>query len=128
MQNVAVDPSDFHRREALEQFALPLAAAQVYFHVMGIPPDRITGPRPLEEILNDVAHALLITVRIYARDGLVLREIAQTELLEATITRGAMALRLKDGTELDRLTVRRADIRAAIAILKGAKVRFSNQA
>lgn len=74
----------------------------------------------ITETLNLVGGALARVAPLYVRDtkaGAV-RELSQDELQGAEVRRGALLLVLKDGRTLSSVSIKRADLRQAIAVLK----------
>jgi uncharacterized protein with von Willebrand factor type A (vWA) domain len=71
-------------------------------------------------MLDVVARALAKVAPLYVKDGQTgqPRELSALELEGAAIRRGATVLVLKDGRTLGGVTMKRADLRQAIAILK----------
>ncbi len=119
-----MDRFDRATQHELEHLPLAVAAAQTYYQVMGAVPEQKAAAH-LDEILNRVAHAIAKVAPLHAPDDSGQREIPTTELLQSRFRRGATVLMLKDGTELRGLTVRRVDVRAAVAVLKGINAKFS---
>src|SRR5205823_3891698 len=107
-------------QHGLEHVPLSVAAAQAYHQIAGARPK----PADLDEILNEVARALSNTAPIYIPSGTGVRQLAPIELIESKFQRGATLLRLHDGAELRGLTMRRIDVRAAVAVLKAVNARF----
>jgi hypothetical protein len=119
----AVDQFSSRERHALEHLSLPVAAAQTFYQVSGSA-TVIKNAAHLDRILNDVAHAITNVVPIHVPDGQATRQVSAIELLESSFMRGATVLKLKDGTELKKLTIRRRDMRAAVALLIAVHARF----
>jgi hypothetical protein len=102
-----------------QHVALSVAAHLARTHLLPDP----ASPRDaalLLEILNRVGGALARVAPIYACDagGTTPRELTAAELEGALVERGASELVLRDGRRLPRVTMKRADLRQAIAILK----------
>jgi hypothetical protein len=78
----------------------------------------------LAEMVGTVALALARVAPLYVRDaGLGQpRELTSAELEGAAIRRGATVLTLRDGRTFSSVTMRRADLRQAMAILKAVGV------
>jgi hypothetical protein len=74
----------------------------------------------LSDMLDLVAQALMRSVALHVIDAHTgaTRELSATELEGAVTRRGAMLLTLQDGRTLSTVSVRRADLRQAIALLK----------
>jgi hypothetical protein len=83
-------------------------------------PLRVYDGQHLSEMLNVVAGALARTAPVYTMDavGGEPRELQPAELEGAVARRSAAVLELKDGRTLAGVSVRRSDLRQAIAILK----------
>lgn len=106
--------------------SLPTAAAVVYQQVMGT---AVPSASPTESavILDRVAGAIANVAPIYTADrpSGEPRQLAPIELIHCRFEGGALRMRTSFGLEYGALSIRRDDMRAAIAILKGAGVRFS---
>ena len=78
----------------------------------------------LMEIVEAVARALARVAPLYVRDSASSepRELSTAELEGATITEGANLIVLKDGRRLTRVSLKRVDLRQAIALLKATGV------
>ena len=117
---------DRSRQHGLEHLALATAAVIVYQQVMETPLayDSVAA---MNEILHGVAHALSNVAPIYALDGdsAMPKQLEPIDLLRGEFQRGATILRTPNGTEYRSLSIRRDDMRAAIAILRGAGAKFS---
>jgi hypothetical protein len=110
-------------QHGLEHLPIAVAAAQTFFQVVGeTPKQKKVGH--LDQVLNNVAHALSNVAPLYHPDGMTQRQIEPIELLNARFTRGATVLVLKDGTELRGITIRRSDVREAVTVLRAIKARF----
>jgi hypothetical protein len=120
-----MDRIDRAKQQDLEHLPLPVAAAQAYYLVVGETPKQKSVAH-LDRILNNVAHAITNVAPVYVAEGAAQRQISPVELLQSEFTRGATILRLKDGTELRGVTVRRIDVREAVTVLKAVKARFDD--
>ena len=78
----------------------------------------------LSETVDIVARALAKVAPLYVRDpgSGQPRELAAAELEGAAISRGATLLSLRDGRSFSSVSIRRADLRQAIAILKAVGI------
>lgn len=78
----------------------------------------------LTEMLDLIARALAKVAPVYVKDTAAgePRELAAAELEGATVRRGATLLALKDGRTFSSVTIKRADLRQAIAILKAVGI------
>src|SRR4026208_165872 len=94
--------------------AAPLARSQL------VPePLKAYDGQHLSDMLDVMAQALTRTAALHqidAQTGLT-RELSQAELEGAVAKRGATVLVLKDGRTLSGVSVKRADLRQAIALL-----------
>lgn len=104
---------------------VPLAAAAALAYRELVAPERRALPYDAEhfsEMLNLIAHAIARVAPLYAGedDGGARRALGEDELEGMTIRRGATIVALADGRKLTRVTVRRGELRDAIAILKAA--------
>src|SRR5215210_7406956 len=74
----------------------------------------------LADMLNVIAQALARTASLHVTDAHTgeTRELMPSELEGALAKRGATVLVLKDGRSLSGVSVRRADLRQSIAVLK----------
>ena len=100
---------------------LALAVAAHVARTQLVPdPLRVYDSQHLSDMLNLVAVALARTAPLYVRDrpSGEPRLLVPGELEEATATRGATRLVLKDGRKLAGVSIRRDDLRQAIVILK----------
>lgn len=99
---------------------LPLAAAIAFFQVHGDTTAQIAR-QDYDDALDIAAAALSRLMPIYAmsdgRDGPV--PIA-VDLAGQRFARGATELRLRNGTAIRELSIRRADMHSAIALIKRA--------
>ena len=87
-------------------------------------PLKVYDGQHLSETLNIVAQALARTAALHVTDQQTgeTRQLSSFELEGAVAQRGAARLVLKDGRVLGGVSVRRADLRQAIAILKAVGV------
>jgi hypothetical protein len=78
----------------------------------------------LSEMLDLMARALAKVAPLYAQDPATgqPRELGLAELEGAAIRRGATIVTLKDGRTLSSVSIKRADLRQAIAVLKAVGV------
>ena len=78
----------------------------------------------MSEALDAVASALAKVAPLYVQDAKngAARELTPAELEGATVRRSATMLALKDGRTLSSVSMKRADLRQAIAILKAVGV------
>jgi hypothetical protein len=107
-----------------QHVSLSNAAAVVYHWTVGKLP-QANNVRQLNEVLGTVAHALSIVAQLYYRDGDSRpRPLQQSDLVNSTFDRGGSVLRKENGTELRGLTIRRADMTAAVPIFRRAGIRF----
>jgi hypothetical protein len=83
-------------------------------------PLKVYDGQHLSEMLNVVAGALARTAPVYAMDAASgePRELAPADVEGAVAKRSAAVLELKDGRTLAGVSIRRTDLRQAIAILK----------
>jgi hypothetical protein len=82
-------------------------------------PHKAYDAQHLSESLNLVARGLAKVAQLYvAAPGEAPRALAPTELEGAQIQSGATLLVLKDGRKLSAVSMKRADLRQAVAILK----------
>jgi hypothetical protein len=99
---------------------LPLAvAAAITYHNLTAPqrPQFYDGEH-LSEVLTRVAQALVQVTRVYALDESTHQRRALTDSEQAQVRRGATVVLLADGRRLTEVTIRRHDLRDAIAALK----------
>ena len=113
------------KRAGEPQVALPTAAAVVYQQVMGTPVPAAAAA-DTAAILDRVAGAIANVAPIYTADrpSGTPRQLAPIELIHCRFEGGAALLKTSFGIEYGALSIRREDMHAAIAILKGARVRF----
>ncbi|MGH8741053.1 MAG: hypothetical protein ACREUN_09095 [Burkholderiales bacterium] len=107
-----------------QHLALSTAAAVVYHQVMGT---LSTGTADdVIEVLDLVAGAIANVAPIYTSDRPTgtPRQLAPIELIHCRFERGATVLKTSFGPEYTNLSIRRDDMRTAIAILRGARVDF----
>jgi|SRR5436190_5262 len=108
----------------VQYLALPTAAAVVHIQIVGVPPDALT-PAQMRRTLQDVAHSLAMLAPIYTLDGSeIASEIPATDLLDGEFTRGAHVFVTKTGKEYRRLVIQRAEMEAAVTILRRARARW----
>jgi hypothetical protein len=82
-------------------------------------PTRVYDSQHLSDSLNHVARGLAKVAQLYlAIPGEAPRPLAPMELEGAQIQRGATLVVLKDGRKLSAVSMKRADLRQAVAILK----------
>jgi hypothetical protein len=82
-------------------------------------PTRVYDSQHLSESLNHVARGLAKVAQLYvAVPGEPPRPLAPIEIEDAHIQRGATLVVLKDGRKLSAVSMKRADLRQAVAILK----------
>jgi hypothetical protein len=107
-----------------EHIALSTAAAITYQQVVRGAAADSHSPEEMDEILSRVALAISTVAPIYALDASgTPKQVASAALLRARFSRGATVLQT-NGVEYSGLTIQRADMREAIAILMGARARF----
>lgn len=106
-----------------EHIALSTAAAVVYHQLIGA---NAGSADDVMEVLDRVAAAIANVAPIYTSDrpSGTPRQLAPIELIHCRFERGATVLKTSFGLEYTNLSIRRGDMRAAIAILKGARVDF----
>jgi hypothetical protein len=83
-------------------------------------PLRVYDGQHLSEMLDVVARSIAKVVPLYVQDPQAgsPRELSHDELQGAEVRRGATLLVLKDGRTLSSVTIKRRDLRQAVAILK----------
>jgi hypothetical protein len=109
-----------------EHIGLPTAMSVVYLQVTGL---LLPADESRRVVLNDVAHAVSMLVPIFAADGhAVPRAIDDADLIGATFSRGARVLTTSAGRKYLNLTVQRGDMKAAIAVMRAAKIDFRKRA
>ncbi len=103
-----------------QHLALGLAAHLARSELVPDPP---VGHDALQiaDTLNRVGWALarVAPLDVHEAPGAEPRELAPAELEGAAVLQGATLVLLKNGRKLSRVTIKRADLRQAIAILKG---------
>lgn len=87
-------------------------------------PLKVYDGQHIMEMLDVVANALARVAPLYVQDplGEPPRQLMEAELEGAKVKRGATLLVLKDGRSLSGVTIKRADLRQAVAILKAVGV------
>jgi hypothetical protein len=108
-----------------QHLALSTAAAVVYHQVMGAAAAAGSADDVLD-VLDRVAGAIANVATIYTSDrpSGTPRQLAPIELIHCRFERGATALKTSFGLEYHNLSIRRDDMRTAIAILRGARISF----
>lgn len=108
-----------------QHLALSTAAAVVYHQIAGTTVDSDSA-QDVDHVLNQVAHAIANVAPIYTADrpSGTPRQLAPIELIHCRFEGGATVLTTGFGVEYKHLSIRRDDMRTAIAILKGAGIRF----
>ena len=78
------------------------------------------------QLLPDVAHALANVAQIFGvrSEGDKPEPVSPIDLVQGVFQRGATVLRTRKGIEYSRLYMQRDDMRAAITILRQARIRF----
>jgi hypothetical protein len=109
-----------------ELVALSTAALVTYHRIMGGTFEPLNVPHA-NAVLREVARAISNVAPIYAALSPTERpkELPDFELLSGEFLRGASVLRTSRGVEYRQLSIRRVDMRSAIAILRRAGVRFT---
>lgn len=106
-----------------QHLALALAAHLARTELV---PDPLAGhdTRQIVDILNCVGWALARVAPLYVHEaqGAEPRELMPAELEGAAVLQSATVVLLKDGRKLSRVTIKRADLRQAVAILKSIGV------
>lgn len=102
-----------------QNLSLPVAAHLARTQLVQDPLQFYDGQH-LNDMLNIVGLALARTAPLYVVDAAAgaQRQLALAEIEGATAKRGATLLALKDGRTLTGVSIRRADLRQAIAVLK----------
>ena len=102
-----------------QHLSLPVAAHLARTQLVPDPMQVYDGQHVLDT-LNVIGLALARTAPLYAVDpaAAALRQLTPAELEGAATKRGAAMLTLKDGRTLTGVSIRRADLRQAIAVLK----------
>jgi hypothetical protein len=103
----------------LQYVSVRTAASVAYIRLVGASPDARDTLR-MQRTLNQLARALASLAPIHAYDAVsgTMTEIDSAALHTARFHRGAAALVMADGTEEKNLMVQRADLEAAIDILR----------
>jgi hypothetical protein len=106
--------------------ALSTAALVTYHQVMGSTFEPLDVPHA-NAMLREVARAISNVPPIYAAASATqqAKVLPDSELLSGEFLRGATLLRTSRGVEYRQLSIRRVDMRSAIAILRRAGVRFT---
>jgi hypothetical protein len=106
-----------------QHLALSVAAHLARTQLLTDPLVRYDDVDPLE-MVDAVASALARVVPLYVHDAAVgaPRELSPSELEGASVKRGGNRLTLKDGRSFGAVTVKRLELRQAIAILKAVGV------
>ena len=106
--------------------ALSTAALVTYHQVMGSTFEPLDVPHA-NAMLREVARAISNVPPIYAVANATqqAKVLPDSELLSGEFLRGASLLRTSRGVEYRQLSIRRVDMRSAIAILRRAGVRFT---
>jgi hypothetical protein len=106
-----------------QHLALSVAAHLARTQLVSNPLD-IHDARHLSDMLDVVANALARAAPFYVQDagGGPAHELSPAELEGATVLRGATVLALKDGRMLTGVSIKRADLRQAVAILKSVGI------
>lgn len=101
-----------------QHIALSVAAGLARTQLIAAP-GKVNDAQHLSDSLNMVAHGLAKVAQLYAVGGSEPpRALTPGELEGAQIQRGATLLVLKDGRTLSGVSMKRADLRQAVAILK----------
>jgi hypothetical protein len=102
-----------------QHFALSVAAGLARTQLVP-EPLKAYDAQHLTEMLNVVARALAKVVPLYVQDPQsgAPRELSQEELEGAEVRGSATVLVLKDGRKLSGISMKRGDLRQAVAILK----------
>ena len=113
-----------HDPHAVGFLDLATAAAVTYYQVMD-EPLRVEDPVQLNALLQDIATALSNVAPIYWMDpdSGSYKPLDQVDLLFGVFLRGAAVFKTPRA-EFRGLAIRRADMRAAIAIFRGAGLKF----
>jgi hypothetical protein len=106
-----------------QHLALPVAAHLARTQLVSDPLSVCDGQH-LSEMLDVMARALAKVAPLYAQDpgSGQPRELNAAELEGASVRRGATVVMLRDGRTLSSVTIKRADLRQAIAVLKAVGV------
>jgi hypothetical protein len=114
-----------HLTESILGQHLALSVAAHLARTQLVPdPLSVYDAQHISDMVDAVSNALLKVAPIYVNDtkGGTARELAPVELEGAVVRRGATVLALKDGRKLTIVSMKRADLRQAIAILKAVGV------
>jgi hypothetical protein len=110
-----------------EHISLPTAAAVVYHWTVGKAP-RVASVRELNALMDQVAHALANVATIYYLDSSETPCLLEPQhLVDASFDRGATILRNRNGAEFRGLTMRRGEMRAAVNIVRRARITFQEE-
>jgi hypothetical protein len=106
-----------------QHFALSVAAGLARTQLVP-EPLKVYDAQHLGEMLDAVGRALAKVAPLYVQDsqGGAPRELSQEELEGAEVRRSATLLVLKDGRKLSGVTMKRGDLRQAVAILKAVGI------
>jgi hypothetical protein len=87
-------------------------------------PLKVYDGQHMTEMLDVVGNALARVAPLYVQDALAdsPRQLMEAELEGAKVKRGATVLALKDGRSLSGVSLKRAELRQAIAILKAVGI------
>jgi hypothetical protein len=87
-------------------------------------PLRVYDSQHMSEMVDLVANALAKVAPLYVQDPVngAARELSAAELEGAAVRRGATVIALKDGRTLSSVSMKRVDLRQAIAILKAVGI------
>jgi hypothetical protein len=120
------DQVDRNQQRESELVALSTAALVTYHQVMGSTFEPLDVPHA-NAMLREVARAISNVPPIYAAASATqqAKVLPDSELLSGEFLRGATLLRTSRGVEYRQLSIRRVDMRSAIAILRRAGVRFT---
>jgi len=115
--------SELHERIRGEHLGLCVAAHLARTQLVADPRVRYDGAR-LMEMVELAARALAKVAPLYVRDAVDgdLRELTAAELEGAKVQEGGNLMVLHDGRRFTSMTIKRADLRQAIAILKATGV------
>ena len=113
-----------HDPHAVAFLGLATAAAVTYYQVMD-KPLRVEGLAQLNGLLQDVATALSNVAPIYWTDAAsgACKPLDPIDLLFGVFLRGATVFKTPRA-EFRNLSIRRDDMRSAIAIFRGAALKF----
>lgn len=107
-----------------EYVPMAVAAATTFHEVHGTPKAIVTR-KDYDDALNIAAGALSSLVPVYALDPRGHRTAVAINLVTQRFALGATQLRSADGHVVDNLSVRRADLRFALSIVRRAGLPFS---